>query len=91
MKVSHLKQVIEDMNDDTILFVAIFEKDEADEHAMSNLNDEKDFKFSDEQWENIVEKMERDEGIWNELMNSWRYYLEQKFDEIKKGNDDNSK
>jgi hypothetical protein len=91
MKVSHLKQVIEDMPDDTILFVAIFEKDEADEHAMSNLNDEKDFKFSAEQWENIVEKMERDEGIWNELMNSWRYYLEQKFDEIKKGNDDNSK
>ena len=91
MKVSHLKQVIEDMSDDTILFVAIFEKDEADEHAMSNLNDEKDFKFSAEQWENIVEKMERDEGIWNELMNSWRYYLEQKFDEIKKGNDDNSK
>ena len=91
MKVSHLKQVIENMSDDTILFVAIFEKDEADEHAMSNLNDEKDFKFSAEQWENIVEKMERDEGIWSELMNSWRYYLEQKFDEIKKGNDDNSK
>ena len=91
MKVSHLKQVIENMSDDTILFVAIFEKDEADEHAMSNLNDEKDFKFSAEQWENIVEKMDRDEGIWNELMNSWRYYLEQKFDEIKKGNDDNSK
>jgi hypothetical protein len=91
MKVSHLKQVIEDIPNDAILFVAIFDKDEADEHAMSNLNDEKDFKFSTEQWENIVEKMERDEGIWNELMNSWRYYLEQKFDEIKKGNDDNSK
>jgi DNA replicative helicase MCM subunit Mcm2 (Cdc46/Mcm family) len=91
MKVGHLKQVIEDMSNDNILFVAIFEKDEADEHAMSNLNDEKDFKFSAEQWENIVEKMERDEGIWNELMNSWRYYLEQKFDEIKKGNDVNSK
>jgi hypothetical protein len=91
MKVSHLKQVIEDIPNDAILFVAIFDKDEADEHAMSNLNDEKDFKFTDEQWENIVERMDRDEGIWDELMSSWRYYIEQKFNEIKKGNDDNSK
>ena len=91
MKVSHLKQVIEDIPNDAILFVAIFDKDEADEHAMSNLNDEQDFKFTDEQWENIVERMDRDEGIWGELMSSWRYYIEQKFNEIKKGNDDNSK
>jgi len=91
MKVSHLKQVIEDIPNDAILFVAIFDKDEADEHAMSNLNDEQDFKFTDEQWENIVERMDRDEGIWDELMSSWRYYIEQKFNEIKKGNDDNSK
>jgi len=91
MKVSHLKQVIEDIPNDAILFVAIFDKDEADEHAMSNLNDEKDFKFTDEQWEDIVERMNRDGGIWDELMSSWRYYIEQKFNEIKKGNDDNSK
>lgn len=91
MKVSHLKQVIENIPNDAILFVAIFDKDEADEHAISNLNDEKDFKFTDEQWEDIVERMDRDEGIWDELMSSWRYYIEQKFNEIKKGNDDNSK
>jgi len=91
MKVSHLKQVIEDMPNDAILFVAIFDKEEADEHAMSNLNNEQDFTFSQEQWEDIVERMDRDEGIWDELMSSWRYYIEQKFNEIGKGNDDNSK
>ena len=89
MKVSHLKQIIEDMNDDTLLFVAIFEKDEADEYAMSNLNDEKDFEFSLEQWESIVEKMDRDENVWSEIMDSFRHYVELKYKE-KKGNDDNS-
>lgn len=91
MKVSHLKQVIEDMPDDAILFVALFDKDEADEHAMNNLNDAKDFIFTSEQWEAIVENMDRDEGIWEEIMGSWRYFIEQKFNQIKKGNDDNSK
>jgi hypothetical protein len=90
MKVSHLKQIIEDMNDDTLLFVAIFEKDEADEYAMSNLNDEKDFEFSLEQWESIVEKMDRDENVWSEIMDSFRHYVELKYKE-KKGNNDNSK
>jgi hypothetical protein len=89
MKVSHLKQVIEDMNDDTLLFVAIFEKDEADEYAMSNLNDEKDFEFSLEQWESIVEKMNKDENMWSEIMESFRHYVELKYKE-KKGDDDNS-
>lgn len=90
MKVSHLKQVIEDMNDDTLLFVAILEKDEADEYVMSNLNDEKEYEFSLDQWADIVEKMDRDEGVWSEIMDSFRHYVELKYKE-KKGNDDNSK
>lgn len=90
MKVSHLKTIIKDMRDDDLLFVAVFEKDEADEHAMSNLNDEKDFKFTDEQWENIVESMDRDEVVWSEITDSFRHYVELKYKE-KKGNNDNSK
>jgi len=90
MKVSHLKQVIEDLPNDAILFVAIIDKDEADEFAMSNLNDEKDFEFSLEQWEDIVEKMDRDEGVWSEMLNTFRHYVEIKYNETK-GNDDNSK
>lgn len=90
MKVSHLKQVIEDMHNDTLLFVAVFEKDEADEYAMSNLNDEKDFEFSLQQWEDIVDKMHKDENMWNEIMHSFRYYVENKYNETK-GKNDNSK
>lgn len=78
------------MRDDDLLFVALFEKDEADEHAMSNLNDEKDFKFTDEQWESIVESMDRDEGVWEEITNAFRHYVEMKYNETK-GKNDNSK
>jgi hypothetical protein len=91
MKVSYLKEMIKHLSDDEILFVAFYDKSEADEYATSNLNDEKDFVFTSEQWEAIVESMDRDEGIWEEIMGSWRYFIEKKFDEIKKGNDDNSK
>ena len=90
MKVSHLKQVIEDMPNDAILFVGIIDKDEADEYVVSNLNDEKDFKFTDEQWESIVESMDRDQGVWEEMLGAFRHYVEMKFKE-QKGNDDNSK
>jgi hypothetical protein len=90
MKVSHLKQVIEDMPNDAILFVGIIDKDEADEYVVSNLNDEKDFKFTDEQWESIVESIDRDQGVWDEMLGAFRHYVEMKFME-QKGNDDNSK
>jgi len=90
MKVKELKEVIKDMLDDDILFVALFDKDEADEHAMNNLNDAKDFKFSEYDWSDIVDKMNNDEGIWQEIMGSWRYFIELEFNKIKKGNDDNS-
>jgi hypothetical protein len=91
MKVSHLKEIIKDMSDDDILFIALFDKDEADEHVMSNLNDEKDFKFSSEQWEAVVESMDRDEGIWQEIMGSFRYFVEVGFNKTKEGINDNSK
>ena len=79
------------MSDDDILFIALFDKDEADEHVMSNLNDEKDFKFSSEQWEAVVESMDRDEGIWQEIMGSFRYFVEVGFNKTKEGINDNSK
>jgi hypothetical protein len=91
MKVKELKEVIKDMPDDDILFIALFDKDEADEHAMSNLNDEKDFKFSEYDWSSIVDKMNNDEGVWQEIMGSFRYFVEVEFNKTKEGINDNSK
>jgi hypothetical protein len=91
MKVKELKEVIKDMSDDDILFIALFDKDEADEHAMSNLNDEKDFKFSEYDWSDIVDKMNNDEGVWQEIMGSFRYCVEVGFNKTKEGINDNSK
>jgi hypothetical protein len=91
MKVKELKEIIKDMPDDDILFIALFDKDEADEHAMSNLNDEKDFKFSEYDWSDIVDKMNSDEGVWQEIMGSFRYCVEVAFNKTKKGDNDNSK
>ena len=89
MKVSHLKTIIKDMSDDDLLFVALYDKDEADEDA-THFDDKKDFKFTVEQWESIVESMDRDEGVWEEIYNAFRHYIEMKYKETK-GKNDNSK
>jgi hypothetical protein len=58
---------------------------------MSNLNDEKDFKFSEYDWSSIVDKMNNDEGVWQEIMGSFRYFVEVEFNKTKEGINDNSK
>ena len=83
MKVSHLKEVINLMSDDDLVFVAMFDKDEAEEHIRENLNDGEDFSITNEQWEEVVEKMDRDEGIWSELTDAWRDYIEKVYKSTK--------
>ena len=83
MKISHLKEVINLMSDDDLVFVAMFDKDEAEEHIRENLNDGEDFSITNEQWEEVVEKMDRDEGIWSELTDAWRDYIEKVYKSTK--------
>lgn len=84
MKVSHLKDIIKHMDDDDLIFVAIYDKEESEEHIRENLNDGEDFSITQEQWEEVVEKMDRDEGIWSEISDAWRDYLEKVYNSTKK-------
>lgn len=84
MKVSYLKEMIKHMPDDTLIFVAMFEKSEAEEHLVENFNEGKDFPITNEQWEEIVESMDRDETMWDEISNCWRHYLEKLYEKTEK-------
>lgn len=83
MKISYLKEVINLMSDDDLVFVAIFDKADSEEHIRENLNDGKDFSITNEQWEEVVEQMDRDQGIWSELTDAWRDYIEKVYKSTK--------
>jgi hypothetical protein len=96
MRVGQIRTNIEDLSDEVEIFIAWFDRDEANEHIQNNLEDEPNSDESkhltDDEWKYVVRKMSDDDGIWNELNESFRYYVEQIIEERQKGEaNDNSK
>lgn len=87
MKIGYLRTVIEGLSDDTQVVVIYYDKSEADEDIENNLSEDfkESDKLSDEEWNLIVEKMNGDDGIWQEVSESFRYYTQQALDNRKKG------
>ena len=75
MRIKQLKENIKDLHNDDHVFAAIYDRDEADEFIENN--EEKKSPLTDREWLQIVNKMHDDEIIWEELQNSFRYYLDQ--------------
>ena len=81
MRVGHIRTNIENLSDDVEIFIAWYDKDEAQEHIQNNLmedfNASSDIVLTEDEWKSIVNKMGNDDGIWNELNESFKYYVEQ--------------
>ena len=82
MRIKQLKENIKDLHNDDHVFAAIYDRDEADEFIENN--EEKKSPLTDREWLQIVNKMHDDEVIWEELQNSFRYYLDQVLTERRK-------
>lgn len=96
MQVGHIRKNIEQLSDDVEIFIAWYDKDEAQEHIQNNLmehfNASSDIVLTEDEWKSIVNKMGNDDGIWNELNESFKYYVEQAIENREKGKEDvNSK
>jgi len=82
MRIKQLKENIKDLHNDDHVFAAIYDRDEADEFIENN---EEDYSpLTDREWLQIVNKMSDDEVIWEELQNSFRYYMDQVLEERRK-------
>jgi hypothetical protein len=94
MRVGEIRTLIEDKGDEELVFAPWFDKDEAEEHIQNNLMEDfgksNDVTLTANEWELIVNKMSNDDGIWNELYESFKYYIEQVIESREKGeaNDD---
>ena len=74
MKVKDLKEIIKDMTDDDILFVASFDKEEANEHMNNNI--EAETSLTKDEWEYVVNKMDQDENLWHDMFEAFKYYID---------------
>ena len=91
MKIGALRTLIEDKSDNELVFIAWYDKDEANEHIMNNVDDEQN-EITYEEWVEIYSSMVDDEGIWQTVNEAFVYYVEKVIENRKKGKaDDDSK
>jgi hypothetical protein len=94
MRVGQIRNNIEGLSDDEEIFIAWYDKEEAQEHIQNNLmedfNKSSDIVLTQDEWFYVVKKMQNDDGIWNELNESFKYYVEEIIEKRAKGkaNDD---
>ena len=94
MKIAGIRTLIENRSDSELVFFAMYDKDEAEELIQNNLMEDfgasNEVKLTDEEWIYVYTKMIEDDGIWNELNESFRYYVNNVLEQRAKGkaNDD---
>jgi hypothetical protein len=96
MRVGQIRTNIEDLSDEVEIFIAWYDKDEANEHVQNNVLEGQDWdeskNLTDEEWQYVIKKMGNDDGIWQQLNEAFAYYIEQAIEDREKGkSNDNSK
>ncbi len=78
MKVSQLKENIKDLPDDEEVYVMMFEKSEANDHIFNNFeNGEQQPEITGDEWQAVIEGMNKDDGLWDSVYESFRYGINQ--------------
>jgi hypothetical protein len=70
--VGQLRKAIAERADDEVIFYAFFDKNDADEYTEDILETTA---LSVDEWKTVARQMNIDEGVWEQLMESWYYYL----------------
>ena len=90
MNIGRLRTIIENRSDSELVFFAFYDKEEAEELILNNMMEEfgspDEVKLTHEEWVYIYTKMIDDEGIWNEINESFRYYTSNVVEQRAKGN-----
>lgn len=89
MRVGQIRTNIEDLSDEVEIFIAWYDKDEANEHVQNNVLEGQDWdeskNLTDEEWQYVIKKMGNDDGIWQQLNEAFAYYIEQAIEDREKG------
>lgn len=74
MKVKDIKYAIQGYSDDAELFCVIYDREDADVVFEGDA-------LTDDEYESLLMRLEKDDGLWQEISSAWRYYI---FDIIEK-------
>jgi hypothetical protein len=89
MRVGQIRTNIEDLSDEVEIFIAWYDKDEANEHVQNNVLEGQEWdeskNLTDEEWQYVIKKMGNDDGIWQQLNEAFAYYIEQAIEDREKG------
>jgi hypothetical protein len=94
MKIGALRTLIEDKSDNELVFIAWYDRDEAQELLQNNLMEDfgasNEVVMTDEEWVYVYTKMVDDEGIWQQMNEAFQYYVNRVIEKREKGeaNDD---
>jgi len=83
--IKQIREYLAERPDDEIIFCALYDKSEIDEHVEENMEMKP---LSNEEWSEIVDSLNVDDGLWQEIIESKNWYLEKILDRRSKGNDD---
>lgn len=81
MKVNQVKQIIADYLDNSDIFAAIYTRQDADEY----LEEQDKHALTDDEYLELIRRMETDDAIWTEIANAWRYYIQDLMEQREKG------
>lgn len=84
MKIGQLRTLIEGRSDNEEIFIAIYDRDEVNEFIVNNI-EEDETEVTDDEWNYIYASMNTDDGIWSELNDSFRYYIDNVIEKRRKG------
>ena len=89
MRVGQIRTNIEDLGDEVEIFIAWYDKDEANEHVQNNVLEGEDYdeskNLTEDEWHFVIKKMGNDDGIWQQLNEAFAYYVEQVIENREKG------
>jgi hypothetical protein len=96
MRVGEIRVLIEGLGDDVIVFAPWFDKDEANELIQNNIMEDSEWNeanfITEDEWKSVVHKMGNDDGLWQDLNETFYYYVNQVVENREKGKvNDNSK
>ena len=81
MKVNQVKQIVADYLDNSDIFAAIYTRHDADEY----LEEQEKHALTDDEYLELIRRMETDDVIWTEIANAWRYYIQDLIEQREKG------
>jgi hypothetical protein len=77
MRVGDIRELIKDLPDDAQIFGIHMDRTEANEHIFNNFEyGETQPEITDEEWQKVVYEMQADDGIWEQVADSFNWQMD---------------